>query len=58
MVSLVGPQHARIYYACMDGSDVVVRQSRLYSFEKRETAPLDYFASFLASTPLEEALEQ
>ncbi|KAH8702028.1 hypothetical protein BGW36DRAFT_372069, partial [Talaromyces proteolyticus] len=54
MISLVGPQHARIYYACMDGSELIVRQSSLFSFEKRETAPLDYFARFLSSEPLKE----
>ncbi|CRG85498.1 hypothetical protein PISL3812_02552 [Talaromyces islandicus] len=39
MVSVVGPQHGRIFFACMDGRDVVIRQSQLYSFEKREAAP-------------------
>ncbi|QKX64284.1 uncharacterized protein TRUGW13939_11457 [Talaromyces rugulosus] len=54
MVSLVGPQHGRIYYACMDGFDVVIRQSPLFSFEKRETAPWDFFARILLSYPLHE----
>ncbi|CRG83186.1 hypothetical protein PISL3812_00536 [Talaromyces islandicus] len=43
MVSLVGLQNGCIYYACMDGLDVVIRQSSLFSFEKRETAPWDFF---------------
>ncbi|KAH8704990.1 hypothetical protein BGW36DRAFT_402663 [Talaromyces proteolyticus] len=54
MVSLVGPQHTRIYYACMDGQDVVIRQSPLYSLEKKDTTTLDYLASFLSSKRLEE----
>lgn len=54
MVSLVGPQHGRIYYACMDGLEMVIRQSSLFSFEKRETAPWDFFARILLSNPLQE----
>lgn len=34
MVSCVPPQHARIYYACMDGLEVVMRQSVLFSFRR------------------------
>jgi hypothetical protein len=52
MVSVVGPQHARILYACMDGRDMVIRQSKLYSFEKRLAAPWDLFARILLSSPL------
>lgn len=55
MVSCVAPCHARIYYACMDGSDVVIRQSRLFNFEKGQKAPFDLFARFLASRRLEVA---
>lgn len=57
MLSCVAPQHARIYYACMDGMDgleVANRQSKLFSFEKGENAPCDYFARILASRRLEE----
>jgi hypothetical protein len=54
MVSLVGPQHGRIYYACMDRFNVVIRQSPLFSFEKRETGPWDFFAKILLSYPLQE----
>lgn len=54
MVSCVRPQHARIYHACMDGMEVVIRQSKLFSFEKGENAPCDYFARILASRRLEE----
>lgn len=54
MVSCVAPSHARIYYACMDGSDVVIRQSRLFDFKKGRSAPFDLFARFLASRRLDE----
>jgi hypothetical protein len=54
MISCVAPQHARIYYACMDGSEVIIRQSLLFSFEKDQEAHCDYFARFLASRRLEE----
>jgi hypothetical protein len=36
----------------MDGLDVVIRQSSLYNFEKRETAPWDLFSRILLSQPL------
>jgi hypothetical protein len=58
MVSCVAPQHARIYYACMDGSDIVIRQSRLFKFEKGRSAPINLFARFLASRRLEEGEEE
>lgn len=54
MVSCVAPRHARLYYACMDGSEVIIRQSLLFSFESGENAPFDYFARFLASRRLQE----
>lgn len=38
MVSFLGPQHARLLYAHMDGSTLVIRQSKLYSFERRDCA--------------------
>jgi hypothetical protein len=36
----------------MDGRDIVIRQSQLYSFEKRLAAPWDLFARILLSSPL------
>ncbi|GAM38062.1 hypothetical protein TCE0_033f08508 [Talaromyces pinophilus] len=54
MVSCVAPQHARIYYACMDGSDVVIRQSTLFNFTRGRSAPFNLFARFLASRRLDE----
>jgi hypothetical protein len=52
MVSAVGPQLGFFFHACMDGRDVVIRQSPLYSFEKRETAHWDFFSRILLSSPL------
>jgi hypothetical protein len=37
-----------------DGSDVIIRQSLLFSFERGENALFDYFARILASRRLEE----
>jgi hypothetical protein len=51
MISSVAPQHARIYYACMDDDELVIRQSKIYSFEKKDTALWDLFASILLSGP-------
>lgn len=52
LLSFLGPQHARVFYACMDGYELVIRQSRLYSFEREATAPIDLFARLLLSRPL------
>ncbi|RJE22652.1 hypothetical protein PHISCL_04996 [Aspergillus sclerotialis] len=54
MASLLGPQHARLFYACMDNDQLVIRQSKLFSFEKGATAPWDFFACWLLSRPLPE----
>ncbi|KAL2824419.1 hypothetical protein BDW59DRAFT_147628 [Aspergillus cavernicola] len=54
MVSVVGPQHARIYYACMAGQELIIRQSELYSFEKQDIDLLNYFSCVLLSSPLKE----
>ncbi|OJJ32421.1 hypothetical protein ASPWEDRAFT_44534 [Aspergillus wentii DTO 134E9] len=51
MTSFLGPQHGRIFYACMDGEKLIIRQSRLYSFEKKESAPWDFFSRILLSSP-------
>ncbi|KAK2755039.1 hypothetical protein FQN54_006567 [Arachnomyces sp. PD_36] len=54
MISLMGPQHARLSYACMDGKTLMILQSRLYSFEVEADAPSDFFARFILSRPLTE----
>lgn len=52
MVSFLGPQHGRMFYASMDGGKLVIQQSRLYSFEKKNTAPWDIFTCWLLGRPL------
>ncbi|QKX58321.1 uncharacterized protein TRUGW13939_05443 [Talaromyces rugulosus] len=57
MVSVVRPQHARIFYTCMDGEDLVIRQSELYSLEQKNDRTLDFLSRFLLSSPLDEQLQ-
>lgn len=38
----------------MDGFNVVVRQSRIYSFEQRDVDVLDIFSTHFLSRPIEE----
>lgn len=54
LFSFVGPQHARILCASMNQRQLIVRMSRLYSFERKEEAPLDLFTSWLFSRPVVE----
>ncbi|GKZ51549.1 hypothetical protein AbraIFM66951_006102 [Aspergillus brasiliensis] len=53
MVSCVMPQHARLFTACMSQRKLVIRQSKLYSFEWRDEAPVDLFTRVFLSRPLE-----
>lgn len=55
MISLLGPQHGRLFYACMDGERLVIRQSKLCSFERKDTAPWDFLSRFILSRPLGES---
>ncbi|GAQ47654.1 hypothetical protein AtubIFM54640_010192 [Aspergillus tubingensis] len=52
MVSCVLPQHARLFMACMSQRKLVIRQSKLYSFEWKDEAPVDLFARVFLSKPL------
>ena len=52
LFSFVGPQHARILCASMDQTRLIVRMSKLYSFERKEEAPLELFTSWLFSRPV------
>ncbi|KAL2865173.1 uncharacterized protein BJX67DRAFT_189574 [Aspergillus lucknowensis] len=52
---LAAKSTSRIYYACMDDHELVVRQSPLYSSETRASAPFDVFACILPSHPLRES---
>lgn len=53
LLSYVGRQHGRFFYASMNGSEMIIRQSKLYSFENRGNAPLDLFTRILLSCPLQ-----
>lgn len=53
ILSSVGPQHGRSLHVCLGEERLVIRQSKLYSFECQATAPLDLFARFLLSRPLD-----
>ncbi|RDH38389.1 hypothetical protein BDQ94DRAFT_165534 [Aspergillus welwitschiae] len=53
VVSCVLPQHARLLTACMNQRKLVIRQSKLYSFEHKKTAPVDFFTRLFLSKPLE-----
>lgn len=55
MVSVVGPQHARIYYARISHRQLVIRQSPLYDFTTEAVEPLGLFACMLLSSPLTES---
>ncbi|OJJ83595.1 uncharacterized protein ASPGLDRAFT_416698 [Aspergillus glaucus CBS 516.65] len=46
-----------MFYACMDEEQMIIRQSRLQSFEHEGSAPLDLFARFLLSLPISENVE-
>ncbi|EAU29979.1 predicted protein [Aspergillus terreus NIH2624] len=52
MVSFLGTD-ARLLFAYMDADTLVIRQSKLYSFEQPETAPWNLFARWLVGTPVE-----
>ncbi|KAL4919837.1 hypothetical protein BDW62DRAFT_199557 [Aspergillus aurantiobrunneus] len=54
MVSLVGPQHARIYYACMAGQDLVIPPVSSEEPRKKIHDTLDYLSCILLSSPLQE----
>ncbi|GKZ97607.1 hypothetical protein AnigIFM59636_000994 [Aspergillus niger] len=52
VVSCVAPQHARVFTACMCQHKLLIRQSKLHSFERKSYAPVDFFARLLLSKPL------
>ena len=52
VLSFLGPQHGRIFHGQMEDGELIIRQSRLYSFEHMESAPFDLFASIALSKPL------
>jgi len=50
--SFMGPQHGRILHAHFDGEMLVIRQSILYSFLRKESALIDLFLQCMANTPV------
>ncbi|KAJ9203900.1 hypothetical protein DTO166G4_6874 [Paecilomyces variotii] len=52
MLSFLGPQHARVFYARMNGKELIIGQSKLYSFERKNVANIELFARLLLSTPI------
>ncbi|KAL2862228.1 uncharacterized protein BJX67DRAFT_366843 [Aspergillus lucknowensis] len=56
MVSLIGPQHVRVIYACMDGLKLCVRMSELTRIEPTNELLFRNIASVLLSIPLVESI--
>lgn len=54
MVSLVGPQHYRFIYACMDGSKLYIKMSPCHKIVPENEATLHGIAGVLLSDPLVE----
>lgn len=54
MLSYVGPQHGRYFYACMNKSTLLIWQSKLFDFTKLVPAQFDVFTNLLLSQPSDE----
>ncbi|PYI13651.1 hypothetical protein BO99DRAFT_447513 [Aspergillus violaceofuscus CBS 115571] len=52
-LSAVGLRHARIFYGCKEGRQLVIKQSKLYSFVRVAEALAELFASLRLSRPVE-----
>ncbi|GKZ96193.1 hypothetical protein AnigIFM59636_010436 [Aspergillus niger] len=53
LISCVLPQHARIFAACIHQGKLVIRQSKLYSFQWRDKAPVELFTRLFLSSPVD-----
>ena len=51
--SFMGPQHGRILHAHFDGEMLVIRQSILHNFQRKESAPVDLFLQCMVNTSVE-----
>lgn len=51
LLSCIGPQHARDFYACIDGNTLLIQQSELFDFRTLDLGTLDLFAHLLLSSP-------
>lgn len=54
MIPLVGPQHYRIIYACMDGLKLYIKMSPCHKIVPENEATPHGIAGFLLSDPLVE----
>lgn len=54
LLSFPGPQNFRYFHVCMRGTRMRILQSQLYSFEKKETAPIELLVRLAMSQPLSE----
>lgn len=52
MLSFLHNHYARIFYAQMEGRNLMIRQSRLYSFQTRDDTIVELFVRFLLSSPV------
>ncbi|KAL4782565.1 hypothetical protein BJX76DRAFT_369111 [Aspergillus varians] len=55
MVSLIGPLHVRVIYACMDGSKLSIRISGFHKIQPTDEMVMRNIASVLLSRPLVES---
>ena len=55
MISVIAPSPVRVYHACMNDSELLIRQTPTWSLEKRNDDLLDFLASCLPSSSVEEA---
>ena len=51
MISSMGKNHARILDAYFSGDELVIRKTRLYSFENERNAPTNLFFRYMLSQP-------
>ncbi|KAE8353817.1 hypothetical protein BDV28DRAFT_100294 [Aspergillus coremiiformis] len=52
LVSLMSPQHGRILEGSLHQRKLIVRKSRLYSFETNQDAPIELFVRWLFGDPI------
>lgn len=48
MISVIPPSHVRLYHACMNGSELLIRQTPTWSLEKQNDELLDFFSIYVA----------
>lgn len=48
----MGTQHARILQAHLNGTELVIQQSKLYDFRHEDVELLEFFAQWFLSSPV------